>query len=256
MNPIVWISGGWFLRGSSLVDAAYARSLCEQSRNGTPCPEELFFDEVPERRIWISAFGIDRSETTNAAYGGCVAAGRCAPAMLPEGDVRVSLPSMPVAGVSWNEARRYCAFVGGRLPTEAEWERAARGSSRRRFPWGDFYNPRLANHGRYEEPVNDDVDGHRFCAPVGSYRAARSPHGMDDMVGNVWEWTADSYDPSFYATSPAIDPSEQSATGPRVVRGGSWRSPSFMLRVTQRWALPESTTRVDVGFRCAYDSAD
>jgi formylglycine-generating enzyme required for sulfatase activity len=156
---------------------------------------------------------------------------------------------MPVAGVTAEEAEAYCAFRGGRLPTEAEWEKAARGTGRRRFPWGRTYHARLANHGR--PPVRaDPSDGFRFAAPVGSFPDGASPYGVLDLAGNVMEWTASRPStPDFDALGYAgADPAMH-----RIVRGGSWGHPAVDLRVTHRGVLRAVASHPDLGLRCAYD---
>lgn len=272
----VWIPGGWFTRGSDLDEARRARQDCalslpsagvEQMQLLLPrlCPDELFVAELtpragtdigPPRRVFVTAFGVDRTEVTQAAYRRCVVANVCPPPELSDADARVSAPDHPVAGVRWSDARAYCAWVGGRLPTEAEWERAARGHDTRRFPWGQFDNPRLSNHGRFDlrfGPAPDGVDGYREAAPVGSFPDGRSPFGLLDMAGNVWEWTEDAFEIEAYGEGPVVDPPGPPSSGFRVVRGGSWRFPSVFSRVTQRYRHPEGSAGQDVGFRCAYD---
>lgn len=262
---VVWIPAGWFIRGSDEADIAYAIELCQRDRLPS-CPADLFLEEAPQERVWVSAYGIDRTEVTNAAWRRCVAANRCPPTRIngasPGVARRVGLPAHPASGITWAEAQAYCEWVGGRLPTEAEWERAGRGHDDRRFPWGNHYNPRLANHGQpgHHGALSvvlpgrpDGADGFRYAAPVGSFPSAASPFGLVDMAGNVWEWTADGYDPEAYVDSPRVDPRGPRQQGLRVVRGGSWRHPAYTLRVTNRAAMAEGDAEPDVGFRCAYD---
>lgn len=252
LSDVVFIAGGWFHRGSTDDDVAYAISLCEREW-GARGPElcrgdilaQLLAAETPQRRIWVSAFRIDRTEVTHDRWRRCVAAGRCPPART-DGDPRLAAPSMPVAGVTFHEAEQYCAFVGGRLPSEAEWERAARGGGRRRFPWGQQFNDRLANH-------RGPIDGFRYAAPVGSFPSAASPHGLLDMAGNVWEWTRDRFAADSYSNGPAVDPQGATDGGERVTRGGSWRSSADLLRVTMRRPWPAGSAAPDLGLRCVYD---
>jgi len=253
---VVWIDGGHFRRGSRPEDLRTALSLCTRAYRGRAdrCSEELWALELPARQIYISPFGIDRTEVTNAAYARCVAAGACSPARVSLADDRVGRPQMPVSGVTHPQARTFCRFAGGRLPTESEWERAARGPDGRPFPWGHQWNDRLANHGAAGSQP-DPIDGHRYAAPVGSYPAGASPRGVLDMSGNVWEWTADrgGSDSHDWESGPAVDPTGASSGGERMVRGGSWRSTPDALRVTTRIPVPEGTTAPDLGFRCAYE---
>jgi formylglycine-generating enzyme required for sulfatase activity len=192
-------------------------------------------------------------EVAQADWRRCVRAGECHPARVSEADTRLGRPEHPVAGVTWDEARRYCAWVGGRLPTEAEWERAARGGSARRFPWGNRLDERLANHGRASaEP--EEADGHAYAAPVDAYPDGKSAHGLLQMAGNVWELTADRYAGDAYAKGEQTDPRGPREGEEHVMRGGSWRSPAYTLRVTHRASLKDGESRPDVGFRCVYDA--
>lgn len=253
---VVWIDGGHFRRGSRPEDLRSALTLCTRAYRGRSdrCSEELWALELPQRDIYVSRFGIDRTEVTNAAYARCVAAGACSPARVSLADDRVGRPQMPVSGVTHRQARTFCEFAGGRLPTESEWERAARGPDGRPFPWGHQWNDRLANHGAAGSQP-DPIDGHRYAAPVGSYPGGASPRGVLDMSGNVWEWTADRGGPDGHdwEAGPAVDPTGATTGGERMVRGGSWRSTPDALRVTTRIPVPEGTTAPDLGFRCAYE---
>lgn len=249
----VWIDAGWFLRGSNDADLRFAVQLCR--RDGSLQDFELctgglmaqvLAAETPQRRIHIGAFGIDRTEVTRASWQRCVDAGRCPPPRVGDSARLLADPNMPVTGIDFHEAQSYCAFAGGRLPTESEWERAARGSDGRRFPWGWQYNDRLANHA-------SAIDGFRYLAPVASFPRGASPHGLVDMAGNVWEWTSDHYDPMSYRSGLDVDPRGSTSGGERVVRGGSWRSAAFELRVTTRGARAAGSSGADLGVRCAYD---
>jgi formylglycine-generating enzyme required for sulfatase activity len=261
----VYIAPGWFDMGSSDEDVLFARQLCVSQRQPQAlqlrgcASEELFSNEVPVRRVFVSAYFIDRYEVSRAEYADCVRQGGCAPALLDIGHPGIVGDSKPISGVSFAQAEAYCAFRGGRLPTEAEWERAARGDSARRFPWGKVYNPALENHGipamtldpTEGEPSRED--GHVYTAPVRAFEASHSPHGLVQMAGNVREWTQDGYAPlSLQATR--VDPLAPRGNGLRVVRGGSFRSPAFALRVTHREARSEASAWVDVGMRCVYES--
>lgn len=252
---IVWLSAGEFVMGASDREIAYAVELCLRSRplpirSLTPdtdgaCAPRRFVYEAPRRREHTDAFGIDRTEVTHRAWRRCVTAGRCPPSRVRDDDARLAAPDMPVTGVTFDEAEAFCAWAGGRLPTEREWERAARGDRRHRFPWGRLYNARLANHGR--SPTGpDDADGFALAAPVGSFPDGASPHGLLDMAGNAWEWTA---------SEPGDDDVGLGADASvfRVVRGGSWAQPPELMRVTARAWIPAGEHRSDLGFRCAYD---
>ncbi|MGF1469798.1 MAG: formylglycine-generating enzyme family protein [Sandaracinaceae bacterium] len=249
---VVWISAGPAWVGADTVDVEYAVRLCESQLPllvFSACNVRRFVTETPRRRVYLEAYGIDRTEVTQAAYAACNRAGRCPPSRLADVDPRLRGPDLPIASVTWDEAEAYCRYVGGRLPKDAEWERAASGGhDRRRFPWGQLYNGQLANHGR-SPGGPDGSDGHALAAPVGSYPDGASPHGLLDMAGNVWEWTADP--PPAEELPEGLDRSVY-----RVLRGGSWSHPPVALRVTHRYRLPRTVHRSDLGFRCAYDGGE
>lgn len=202
-------------------------------------------DERPAHRVRLSAYSIDRDEVTVARYRACVAAKRCAPPGGPQGG-----DDAPASWVSHRDAAAYCAFAGGRLPTEAEWERAARGTDGRSFPWGAEPDCARANFGNYQGegrcPNNPGVP-----VRVGSYPGGAAPSGARDLAGNVWEWVADLYDPRYYARSPAADPPGPLRGERRVVRGGACCSMFGLPRSANRLAFPPDYRDDDIGFRCA-----
>lgn len=263
---VLWIEAGWFTFGASEEDLEQARRLCVSERIPSGlrlrgcASDELFGSELPARRVYLSRYGLDRYEVTRQELDRCVASGVCEPSSYATEQPGLTHPSQPAIGLSWAAASKLCGFRGGRLPSEAEWERAARGDSARRFPWGFFYNPALANHGTPSSQVDPtegapgDADGYLYLAPSRAFEQAESPHGAVQMAGNVWEWTADSFVP-VRAEPLRVDPSVQTDNGKRVVRGGSFRSPAILLRVTHREGRAEAHGFVDVGVRCAYDLA-
>ena len=188
-------------------------------------------DERPVKVHTLPAFRIDRTEVTRAVYGRCVAARRCKALAV---DLAAE-PNLPVTNVNWSEARAFCAFAGGRLPTEDEWEKAARGGDGREFPWGQDLDCARANWGNFENegPCAGKNPGRPVA--VGSYPQGASPFGVLDMAGNVWEWVADKYD---------RDPSR------RVVRGGSCCSYFVEPRAANRNAWDPNHRDGDLGFRC------
>ena len=260
----VYIAEGWFTFGASEEDLEQARRLCVNERipfalrlRGCSS-DELLEDELPARRVYLASYALDRREVSRAELTTCVEAGACDPPSVVTQHPGLSAPTHPAAGLSWLAARALCAFRGGRLPSEAEWERGARGDSSRRFPWGSFYNPALANHGVPSLSFDPSAgaasgdDGYPYLAPVSAYEQAKSPHGLLQMAGNVWEWTADSF-VGVRAQPLSVRPEVQQDNGLRTVRGGSFRTPALALRVTHREGRAEGRGFVDVGVRCAYD---
>jgi formylglycine-generating enzyme required for sulfatase activity len=202
-------------------------------------------DERPAHKVTLAAFDLDRDEVTVGDYGACVAAGACEKPRGAVGD-----KSDPIAWVRWSDAEAYCRFVGKRLPTEAEWERAARGDDGRRYPWGNEPDCARANFGNYQgEGRCAGNPGHPVA--VGSFAAGASPFGARDLAGNVWEWVADRYDPHYYAVSPARDPKGPSRGERRTVRGGACCSMFGLPRASNRLGFPPDYADDDIGFRCA-----
>lgn len=201
-------------------------------------------DERPARRAFVAAFELDRTEVTVGAYRRCVARGVCAPVSLPADD------TLPVTGVSWHEARRFCRLGGGRLPTEAEWERAARGDDGRRFPWGDAPSCEKANHGSWKGEGLCGRENPGRPEPVGRRPAGQSPFGALDLAGNVWEWVADAWSPR--PARGARNPRGPARGARQVVKGGSCCSELLEPRAANRAAFPASYRDEDIGFRCAY----
>lgn len=188
-------------------------------------------DERPVKVLTLPAFRMDRTEVTRAMYGRCVAARRCKPLAVD----LVSEPHLPVSNVNWSEARAFCTFAGGRLPTEDEWEKAARGSDGREFPWGKDVDCARANWGNFENEGPCTGKNPGKPVDVGSYPQGASPLGVLDMAGNVWEWVADKYD--------------RDSTR-RVVRGGSCCSYFVEPRAANRNAWDPNHRDGDLGFRC------
>ncbi len=211
-------------------------------------------DERPAHVLNISSFRIDRTEVTNRQYQRCVEAGACRRPALASSHHRKEyyqnppFADYPVIFVDWFQAQAYCGYAGGRLPTEAEWEKTARGAalSHRTYPWGEATpDCSRANRGGPQGCVGD-------TDRVGRRPDGRSPYGALDMAGNVWELVADWYDPRFYVASPNQDPRGPDHGRLKVARGGCWASGADTLRVSCRKAELPSTWAYNVGFRCAY----
>jgi len=218
--------------------------------------------EKPERKVFLDGFCIDKYEVTNAQYKQCVDAGACSPPAHTSSPSRLfyydnpEFDDYPVIWVTWNDAQTYCKWRGKRLPTEAEWEKAARGTDGRLWPWGnsdpDGSKVNLCDVNctyDWKESLLDD--GYPDTSPVGSFEAGKSPYGVYNMGGNVREWVADWYAPDYYQNAPDRNPPGPSSGIGRALRGGSWRSNIPVARITYRlWYDPEVKDEY-IGFRCA-----
>ena len=243
-------------------------------------------DEKPIHTVYLDTYWIDRTEVTNAmfaafvevtdyetdtesrgwsyAYFGDDGWGEVEGAdwWHPKGPSSntAGMDDHPVVHVSWNDASAYCEWAGKRLPTEAEWEKAARGTDGRTYPWGDqgaagnLLN--FADTNLDASWADDSVDdGLRFTSPVGSYLDGVSPYSALDMAGNVWEWVVDWYGADYYGSSPSSNPGGPSSGEYRVLRGGSWNSVEWNVRSANRYRNNPADTRNDIGFRCARSGA-
>lgn len=223
-------------------------------------------DEKPPHDVQLNEFWVDQVEVTNGMYLLCVQAGACELPVKLNSDNRADyynnreFRDYPVVYVTWMDAKTYCEWAGRRLPTEAEWERAARGDDMRTYPWGD--EPPNAELVNFNNTVGD-------TSRVGSYADGASPFGALDMAGNVWEWVSDYYDVGYYAESIDANPTgpaEKPGRYNRVLRGGSFQDESLNMRVSNRgYALgpdPNASpatpaysgfSSVKIGFRCVAD---
>jgi formylglycine-generating enzyme required for sulfatase activity len=251
----ILIRAGTFIMGSNEEDIAEAVRFCNRDFHQAENCEKAFANEREAHEVMLSAYYVDRTEVTVAAYRRCVELGRCSAPPFASGGQRFDRPDFPVTLVAWNDADDYCRFAGGRLPTEAEWERAARGVAGRTYPWGKAFNGSVCNHGAATLDNTDDSDGFAELAPVGSFPAGRTPDGIDDLAGNVEEWVADAIDDFFgahYAATSEINPKGATAGAFRVVRGGGYQSGTAWLRSAARSFRPASERRTYRGFRCVH----
>lgn len=206
------------------------------------------FDEQPERSIYLDSFSIDRYEVTNGQYQAFVTKTNHRhpgpPSRYAKNMVRMRGLNQPVVYVSWDDADAYCRWKGKRLPTEAEWEKAMRGTDGRLWPWGNVQDLNAANWARVD-------DGFEATAPVGSLKHDVSPYGIVDGAGNVMEWVAD-----WYAEDSYRDPADKNPLGPehglfRVMRGGAYTSTGSDIRITSRSKMVPDFRDETIGFRCA-----
>ena len=202
-------------------------------------------DEQPAHRVHVDAFSMDKYEVTVGQYATFLQAkGIDHPADWKTMN-RSEHQKRPVANVDWADAVAYCKWAGKRLPTEAEWEKAARGTDERLYPWGnDPPTPLHANFGK------SDWNNHGVLAPIGTFENGKSPYGIYDMAGNVWEWVSDWYDYNYYKNSPSQSPTGPSSGGTKVISGGAWNSNPRAMRSANR-SLISPTDQGLTGFRCA-----
>ena len=193
-------------------------------------------DEKPVHTVQLDGFYMDIYPVTNVQYAKFVQAAGVRDWNLPAG-----YADHPVVGVSWGNAKAYCDWAGKRLSTEAEWEKSARGGDSRDYPWGKGFE--VGN-------ANALGAGYTNTSPVGIFPSGKSPYGVLDMAGNVWEWVADWYDATYYAWGNSSNPKGPDRGEHRVVRGGSWICHTNYLRCTKRDHQPENYRSRFIGFRC------
>lgn len=232
VSGMVFVPAGYFTMGSNIDDLHRAAEV----------------DEWPQRQVWADDYYIDIHEVTNAQYKRFVDSVKVdAPPRWIDGNYGIGEDGLPVVSITWDEALAYARFVGKRLPTEAEWEKAARGTDARRFPWGNDFDSDKANNGDR-------------LMPIMSFPEGVSPYGCFDMAGNAAEWVDGWYEayprgPDDKLPSDIPDRQEEFRTHRHVYRGGSWNSFGKFLRCANRESTPEDMRWVYVGFRCVQDPA-
>jgi formylglycine-generating enzyme required for sulfatase activity len=195
-------------------------------------------DERPQHQAYVSAFLIDKTEVTWRQFRKFT---KATETPLPPAPIWGTPDDYPVSFILWEEAKGYCEWVGGRLPTEAEWEKAARGTDGRKYLWGDEWDP---------DRCNSISGGPHRPESAGSFPDCVSPYGVLDMSGSMWEWCADWYGESYYSESLLRNPKGPISGSLRVIRGGGWMSQPLWLRTAYRFRVPTSTRKADHSFRC------
>ncbi len=247
---LVYVPAGEFTMGTKAEDA-----FTECQKYKTSCHFDWNKDEEPPHTVELDAFWIDQNEVTNSMYARCVGDGKCNPPssakILSTNRIypgyyyygNAQFENYPVIYVSWSDASNYCEWANRRLPTEAEWEKAARGTDGQTYPWGnDAPNYGILNY--------DNAVG--YTTEVGRYLDGASPYGALDMAGNVTEWVADWYGESYYVASPISNPRGPNAGNFRVVRGGAWVFDwDLSIRSSNRSFHQLTYHSHEIGFRCA-----
>ncbi len=234
--------------GSSTTSPKDGMPLAFVSAGEFQMGSEPYLDEEPIHKVYISAFWIDQTEVTNRSYAHCVEDEACQPPKRATSFTRKAYygntfyDTYPVIYVDWNEADSYCKWAGRGLPTEAEWEKAARGTDQRIYPWG--------NHLPDTDLLNYNFDFGDTSVAM-NFLSSASPYGVLNMAGNVSEWVADWYDSHYYSQSPAQDPSGPASGKYRVVRGGSWPDNRNLVRAALRLYYEPDSAFFNLGFRCA-----
>lgn len=205
-------------------------------------------DEQPIHRVFLDNYYIDKFEVTNRRFAKFVKAMLLEPPWgFADKDTPIVHADRPVRWVNWWEALGYCLWVGKRLPTEAEWEKAARGSDARTYPWGN--DPPTSAHAVFGLKEGTDT-----VSPIGNRDAGKSPYGVHDMAGNLYEWTTDWYDDRYYTDLTAINPRGPLQGMAKAQRGGSYTNSPYRLRSTFRTKGDPLEHEHNVGFRCAQDA--
>jgi sulfatase modifying factor 1 len=262
---MVLIPAGKFQMGTSEIElSAWLKTNPDYTR-------ESFTGELPQHKVEIDVYYIYKTEVTVAQYRKfCAATGR---EMPPEPEWKYQ-DTHPIVNVTWDDANAYAQWASAALPTEAQWEKAARGGDQRIFPWGDVWPPPgdffpdppnmagnfgiITNNTKSGNYIISTVkynDGCTYTAPVGCFKA--NPYGIHDLAGNVWEWCADWYDAGYYKTAPTQNPTGPATGTARVLRGGSWdRDYPGVFRAANRGNRHPTSRDSGVGFRCVVRCQD
>ncbi len=253
-EEMIHIPAGSFIQGltDAQIDAAYQDCIESELPQHV---KALCWHRTSEKyrpNVYLDEFYIDKYEVTNAQYDECVDAGYCTSPSPRSSNMRTAYfddptyANYPVIYVTWYGANTYCQWMGKRLPTEAEWEKAARGENGMLWPWGNSFSQERTQirPGGMAPDTSDTIR-------VGSYPGGASPYGAMDMVGNVMEWVADWYDKEYYDIAPTRNPEGPPSGEKKVIRGGSWNSNAYSARPSARAPASPSEGYFDIGFRCA-----
>ncbi len=277
---------GWFTNGCSASPTGKGGPMCAIPSGdfGRGCNEaadkECAYNENPYKQVYLSAYYLDRHEVTADEYKECVSAGVCkSEGLTMPYYLDKELPDSawacnwnnsgrgnhPINCIPWQYAADYCQWAGKRLPTEAEWEKGARGTDGRKYSWGNegYADTEMVANIADETAKKKESgltiatgydDGYFTTSPVEAYPRGKSPYGLYDMIGNVWEWTDDWYESNYYSMGPIKNPHNTNVKQHRVLRGGSWETSPSLARVSFRsWDILSNRSDYN-GFRCAVSS--
>lgn len=257
--PMVLVPAGEFIMGNNAEDV-----LADCKKVISDCQLDWFKDQEPPHQVFLDEFYMDIYEVTNILYKACVDAGACAAPQNTSSKTHSNyygnseFSDFPVIYIDWSQATAYCKWRGANLPSEAQWEKAARGTDGRTYPWGNKFDGTRANFCDKNCPLNwsdkSTNDGYADVAPVGSFEEGKSPYGIYDLAGNVFEWTADWYSDTYYQNSPFSNPLGPDSGRYRVLHGGSWSDYAFSLRAPYRLGFKPGEISDSLGFRCAKDA--
>ena len=255
-GDMVRIPAGTFTMGTAESDID---TTCRhQKAEGYTCDRDWFSDEKPQRQVYVGAFSIDKHEVTVDEYRACLTVGKCSKPRISSDNKYCNWGSSrsgkhPINCVDWSQASAYCEWAGKRLPTEAEWEKAARGTDGRLYSWGN--QAPSCDRVVWGDGKRTDGCGKDSTWPVCSKARGNSPYGLCDMSGNVWEWVSDWYGKNYYGSAPKRNPHGPNSGSARVVRGGSWfNTVPVTLRAALRNRYDPPNWFYYVGFRCASSS--
>jgi formylglycine-generating enzyme required for sulfatase activity len=259
---MVYVPGGKFQMGSTEEEVDFAMEMCAAQPYGN-CERSWFENEHPAHQVTLDDFWIDQTSVTNAQYQRCVEAQVCDPPLWNSSDTRQdyfgnsAFDDYPVIYVNWLQADAYCEWAGARLPTEAEWEYAARGPENHIYPWGDEFDGTRLNYCDancdYDYADEEFDDGYSDTAPVGSYPGGASWCGALDMAGNVFEWTAGWLEE--YTAERQVNPTGPSSGTLHPLRGDAADGIRATARSAAHHGEPSTRTYKYLGFRCASSTA-
>jgi len=242
---MILIPAGDFDMGSTEQESYKGMNIAREFFKGAKL--SLFEAETPKHKVYLDAFYIDKTPITNEQFNKFVEATGYRAQGKWKDYFKPDRLDHPVVNVTWDDAKAYADWAGKRLPTEAEWEKAARGTDGREWPWGEDWDDKKAN---------SRVSNNEGTTSVRAYPQGASPYGLLDMAGNVWNWCNDWFEPQYYSKSPEKNPQGPAEGQARVARGGAWTNYPHYLRTTTRYRVFPDNYDHSKGFRCVISEKD